>query len=790
MGQTLNERKFKRKDGSLVDTEVNVRVLEGYGYIAIIRDITERKKAELAMKESEEKYRSLVEHAGDAIFMVGEDSSIIDVNRSACELLGYTRSEFQTMKALDVYPPDEISPSTIPWDLLRQNKTLINERRLLRKNGTKVEVEISRKMLGNLGYLAIVRDITERKKTEHAVLESERKFRSIFENVQDVFFQTSLDGNIIEVSPSVKYHTGFERSQLINTPVFNQYVNAGDREKGLNLLKENNEIKDFEVYFKSASGQPVCMSLNARLIAETDGIAAHIDGSLRNITERKRIADELVERKQQMALFIEHSPAALAMLDTDMRYIATSRRFKSDYGLGEQNLIGKTHYEVFPETPQFRKVIHQRCLKGDVEKREEDFSIRPDGTTEWFRWEIRPWHKAGGDIGGIIIFTEVISDRKLAEQKLKQSEEKYRALTENISDAIMLLDENFQNIYQSPSVERIVGYTADDGSSKNAVDFIHPDDASIGLVFFQNALKAPGVAFFSQFRVKHKQGHYIWIEGTVMNLLHNDSVKAFIVNYRDITGRKKAEEEISELNESLEQKVIDRTAQLQEANKAMEAFSYSVSHDLRAPARAITGFTKIIDETYGTSLNPNLKEMFTHISNSGKRMTAIIEDLLTLAKYEKVMPQQKEIDMQRLFKGIWDNIGIYNPHKAVLQIDALPPANVDASLIEQVVVNLLSNAIKYSSKKETPVVKVGFERGDGAITYWVKDNGAGFDMKNYNLLFGAFQRLHGSSEFEGTGVGLLLVKRIIEKHGGVVRAEGVVNDGATFYFTVPFADSK
>ena len=153
------------------------------------------------------------------------------------------------------------------------------------------------------------------------------------------------------------------------------------------------------------------------------------------------------------------------------------------------------------------------------------------------------------------------------------------------------------------------------------------------------------------------------------------------------------------------------------------------------------------------------------------------------------MPHHQQVDMEKLFRTTWDNIQTYHPNHAALKIDALPPASVDASLIEQVVVNLLSNGIKYSSKKENPVVTVSYQQGDDAITYLVKDNGAGFDMKNYNRLFGAFQRLHGANEFEGTGVGLLLVKRIIEKHGGVVRAEGVVNEGATFYFTLPAVQS-
>jgi PAS domain S-box-containing protein len=335
--------------------------------------------------ESEGKYRSLVEHAGDAIFLVAEDTAIIDVNHSACELLGYSRQELLSMKALDVYPPDELGTPPVQWELLRMDKTLLNERRLQRKDGTKVEVEISRRMLADgQGYLAIVRDITERKKaeeqlkeykhffyhsndlssianvqgysemlnpqfekllgypeeemiknqfytfihpddipstlqeieklktggtsinfvnryrkkngdylwfdwnttsdrvtgklyaiarditerkqTETILQESERKYRNIFENVQDVFYQTSLAGTVLEVSPSIKYHTGFSREEMLGASAANIYYDPADREKGIKLLKERGELTDYEFRLKSNTGEPVYVSLNARLI--------------------------------------------------------------------------------------------------------------------------------------------------------------------------------------------------------------------------------------------------------------------------------------------------------------------------------------------------------------------------------------------------------------------------------------------------------------------------------------------------------------------------------------------
>jgi signal transduction histidine kinase len=263
-------------------------------------------------------------------------------------------------------------------------------------------------------------------------------------------------------------------------------------------------------------------------------------------------------------------------------------------------------------------------------------------------------------------------------------------------------------------------------------------------------------------------------------------LKRAIAEAREHEEKCRMQDELRKLNAELEERVAKRTAELMEANQALEAFSYSVSHDLRAPLRSIIGFTKILQTEHYHSLNADAQELFGHIEKSSKRMSAIIDDLFTLARFGKEKLTLTKIDMKSLINDVWDNMLFTSPHKAKLQVVTdLPEVLADKSMIEQVLVNLFSNAIKYSSKKEQPLVEVGCTETDNDITFFVRDNGAGFDMAGYSRLFGAFQRLHGAKDFEGIGLGLLLVKRVIEKHSGTVRAEGRVNEGATFYFTLP-----
>ncbi|MEO7215163.1 ATP-binding protein [Mucilaginibacter sp.] len=249
---------------------------------------------------------------------------------------------------------------------------------------------------------------------------------------------------------------------------------------------------------------------------------------------------------------------------------------------------------------------------------------------------------------------------------------------------------------------------------------------------------------------------------------------------------KKAEDDIRKLNEELEQKVIDRTAELETVNKELGSFSYSVSHDLRAPIRAINGYSRILAEDYADKLDDEGNKILLSIITNSKKMGVLIDDLLAFSKLGRKQVTVAEVSMIDLVQTVRDEL-IFDKKDniPVFTISNLLPAKGDKSLIKQVWVNLISNAIKYSKYKPTTSIAISSNEKDDLIIYSVRDNGAGFDMQYYDKLFGVFQRLHSQEEFEGTGIGLAIVQKIVNRHKGTVWAESILDEGTCFYFSLP-----
>ena len=373
-----------------------------------------------------------------------------------------------------------------------------------------------------------------------------------------------------------------------------------------------------------------------------------------------------------------------------------------------------------------------------------------------------------------------------AERALETSEKRFRALIENGSDIIYIIDERLRPIYASPAAFHALGYDENDPVIKDIRQLLHPDDLPILLEKISLVAQNPGIPIFGQLRLPKKDGSYIWVEGTATNLYHVDGANGIVCNLRDITERKQAEAEIRELNESLERKIAERTSELKEANQGLESFSYSVSHDLRTPLRVISGYSGLLAKKYGDSLDPEAQDFIRSIRENAVQMSHLIDDLLNLSRIGTQDLVKTEVDMHQVILEAITELS-EEEEKDILPlftIKKIESTHADAGLIRQVWLNLISNAVKYSSRKDNPQIEIGSSEKKDVITYYIKDNGAGFDMAHADKLFGAFQRLHDKGEFEGTGVGLAIVYQIITKHGGRIWAESALDQGATFFFTL------
>ena len=511
-------------------------------------DITERKQAEDALRKSERKFATVFHNSPLAIGLTTlADGRILDVNEVYCSLFGYSR------EALIGHTTTELKLLVDPFeraghvDLLKNCGRLLNLETCYRNSsGETLEMLISAELL-NLGgepvILGISQDITERKRTEAALREKEQLLSEAQRIARIGSWQCDLAGPIIwsdetyrlyGVSPDTFTPTKESFLNLIHPedrPAMQAWTAACVAGQAPGALEFRVPLPDGTDRFISGRGE---------LKYDTENRPSHITGTAQDITERKQAEMALRVREEQLRLFVEHSPAAIAMLDSEMRYLVASQRWLSDYRLGADSVIGRCHYDLFPEIPERWKAIHRRCLAGAIEKCDEDPFLRADGTTDWVRWEIRPWHTVEGDVGGLIIFSEVITERKHAEAALRASENRFATIFRSSPVGICvttLVDGIFLDV--NDAFLRIVGHTREEIIGRSTVELnycLDPEDR----VKFVHALQATGSVRNWELKFRRKDGS---IGDSIRSLQRimiagKDCILTIV---EDITERKQAE---------------------------------------------------------------------------------------------------------------------------------------------------------------------------------------------------------------------------------------------------------
>ncbi len=378
-----------------------------------------------------------------------------------------------------------------------------------------------------------------------------------------------------------------------------------------------------------------------------------------------------------------------------------------------------------------------------------------------------------------------LADAEKARKKLAESQARYRSLVENINDVIFTLNVEGKVNYISPVIKSLCGLTPEQFIGRPFVEFVNADDQAALVASFERTLG--GQSEQQEFRLTNEEGLVRFMHLSSRPLAEEGRVIGLNGIMSDITQRKLAEEELHRFRDELEQRVRERTAELEAANKELEAFAYSVSHDLRAPLRHIDGFLELLQKKAGSVLDDQSRHYMDTISESAQKMGLLINDLLAFSRMGRHAMKFQPVALGPLVRDV---IRELEPDAAGREIEwcigDFPAVRGDAAMLRMVLVNLISNAVKFTRPRQPAQIEIGSQPGpDSETVVFVRDNGVGFDMTYGDKLFGVFRRLHHADEFEGTGIGLAIVRRIINRHGGRTWAEGKVDHGATFYFSLP-----
>jgi PAS domain S-box-containing protein len=372
-----------------------------------------------------------------------------------------------------------------------------------------------------------------------------------------------------------------------------------------------------------------------------------------------------------------------------------------------------------------------------------------------------------------------LAERRRAEDALRSSEARYRLLVEQSPLGIAIIDHRGYLDQLNPAACEMLGYEASELIGRDPLTLV--DLADHAQIETERPSLLAGQMLSMERLLIRKDGSRLPVMGSTRQM--PDGRYQYV--FQDISERKQAEEEVRALNEQLDKRVRERTAELEAANKELESFSYSVSHDLRAPLRAINGFSNLLISDYADKLTGEALMYLDKVKENANKMALLIDDLLTFSRLSRNPLKKRRVDLRGLVVQVIEELHAESAGREIKwQIGNLSPCQADPALLKQVYANLISNALKYTRPRPEPVIEIGSRKLRGQTVYFVRDNGVGFDMKYAGNLFGVFQRLHSEVEFEGTGIGLAIVQRIVNRHGGRIWVEAEVDKGATFYFTL------
>jgi PAS domain S-box-containing protein len=748
----------------------------------------------LALRESEEGLRLALEASRTGTWYWDLETNKVSWDAYTNALYGLKPGQFNgtVEQFLElVHADDRVAVNATIEEALESKKGFVTEFRVVWPDGSLHYLASRGRALYDtagraLRMTGVNADVTERKQAEEA-----RAFlAAIVESTDDSIIGKDLHGRIISWNKGAERMFGYSAAEMIGQPV--EKIVSPDRpdeEQRILSEVETGQIRHFETVRVTRDGRRIEVALTASPVRDSSGAIVGVSSISRDITERRQAARALEESQARLSGIIDSAMDAIISVDESQRITIFNSAAEKMFKLNASEAIGQPLDRFIPQ--RFRDIHRQHVAQfgqtGVTSREMGRFQaitgLRDTGGEFPIEASISQVETAGQKVYTVIL--RDITERKHSEEALERQTRVLREQAQMLDLAnVLARDLQGRIILWNTGMEKMYGWSRDEALGQ------------IGHELLRSGFPQP-MQDIQAALLQH--GHW---EGELMHLrkdgrrivvasqwvLHRDQhgqPAAVLEVNTDITERKMAEDQVRRMNVELEQRVQERTAELTAANRELEAFTYSVAHDLRAPLRHIDAFTKILHDEFGDALPREARRFLDNIRSGSRNMSRLVDDLLNLARVGRqelkrhLTPLNPIVD--EVISELRRDVGDRNIE---WRIGPLPAVECDPGLIKQVFANILSNSVKYTRPREKAVIEVGkIQRLDGTFIF-VRDNGVGFNMKYVDKLFGVFQRLHRSEDFDGTGVGLATVDRIIRKHGGRIFAEAEVDKGAAFYFTL------
>jgi PAS domain S-box-containing protein len=742
----------------------------------------------------------VIEHMLDGFSLLTPDGVHLEVNPALCAMTGFSRDELIGAGPPHPYwPPEEYAAIEAAFARTLGGKTDTLPLTFMRKDAMRFPVLVSPSLIRDAdgvvtSAFATVKDMTAMRQAEAALAESEQLFRLTFDQAPVGAALVGLDFVFRKVNSAFCRMTEYEPDELL-TMSFTAISHPEDAAVDVPQIQRlaAGEIAEYarEKRYVRKSGGIAWGDVVVRPVLGDDDRPLAFLAMVNDITKR-RLAEEAVTREKDMARsYLDIAGVLMVAIAADQKVLLANRTACEVLEREESELLGHNWFDVAlpaEEREEVRRVFAE-LMADDLEPREsfENRVRTRNGQERLIAWRNTVLRNDDGEIVATLSSGEDISERRATEDAL--------------ADTRRLLDESQQigelggweydvagvRVKWTDEVYRIHGVEPDFDPNDVARDvgFYAPQDKQAIAEAFQQAVES-GTPYDLELEMDRADGRRIWVRTSGRPIMHDGEVVRITGHIMDITEQKQAEAEIRRLNAELEQRVASRTEQRDALNRELEAFAYAASHDLRAPLRAIDGFSAMVAADAGERLTLDDLDHLQRVRSAAQRMGQLIDDILGLSRVTRGEMLRATVDVSALAGEVANELRTENPDRDV-EFRAAPDmtAQADAALLRVILYQLLGNAWKFTSKHETALVEVGVAVENGQPAFFVRDDGAGFDMAYAEHIFGAFQRFHPVNEYPGDGIGLATVQRLVARHGGSVWAEAQVEQGATIFFTLP-----